>query len=217
MQEVTNKNFEQSYFDRVYQKGYEKRNPDYKLHTYLKIILQFQKGGKLLDAGCAYGSFLALASSHFSCTGIDISQYALDIARKRLPKNTMLSNQMVEEMELPQRFEVITAFDVLEHVNDLEQALGRIKRHLKPKGLLVLVVPVYDGFFGRVVYFLDKDATHIHKRGRSFWLRRVSEQGFKIELVSGIFRYLLFGIVYINWISHITKKFSPAILIIARK
>lgn len=108
--------FERIYFQSVYRNDYEKRNPPYKNHAYLSKIIQYKTNGRLLDIGCAYGSFLQLAQKHFQCIGIDVSSHALSVARKILPKSVGLYRMSVDQIAFDKQFDVVTCFDVLEHL-----------------------------------------------------------------------------------------------------
>src|SRR5262249_58711932 len=88
------------------------------------------------------------------------------------------------------RFPVVTAFDVIEHVDALDPLASDINHHLADGGIFFFVVPVYDGPLGPVVRALDHDPTHVHKQPRAFWLEWARRH---FELVDwwGLVRYLL--------------------------
>lgn len=209
--------FEKKYFTDTYNGNYCTRNPHYKQNAYLNQILIWKKHGKLLDIGCAYGLFLNIAQKHFTCSGIDISRHAINEARKILPATIKLKTLPIEKVNQLEKFDVITCFDVLEHVPDIDNALAELKKHLNKNAILVLSVPVYDGPLGPLVHILDKDDTHIHKQTRTFWLHLLQKQGFTIITYSGILRYGLLGKVYLHVLNTKLKSFSPAIFIIARQ
>lgn len=212
-----NKQFEEEYFKNVYRGDYLKRNPPYKLKSFLKKVLSFKKKGTLLDIGCAYGLFLTYVHPHFECYGVDISEHAIENAKKRLPKKIQLSVGSVENLNFKHKFDVICCFDTLEHVSDLDLALKVIKVHLKKGGIVVLLVPVYDGLMGKLVDIADKDDTHVHKEGRTFWREKLKEKGFQIELYEGVFRYFLFRRIYLYWAAKVIRGCSPAVMLIGRK
>ena len=73
-------------------------------------------------------------------------------------------------MPFEESFDVIAAFDVLEHVPLLDKALMAVKERLVSGGHFIFVVPVYDGPTAPLINALDKDKTHIHRRPPRFWL-----------------------------------------------
>lgn len=181
--------FEKDYFEEVYQ-DYERQNPKRKLNSYLNQILKHKKSGKLLDIGCARGNFIKNAGGFFEVFGIDISKHAVNEA-KRSGLDAKVAKAEKTGFKKDE-FDVITMFDVIEHLSDLSILLKEIKRILRPEGLLVLSVPVYDKLAGRIVRDVDKDPTHVHKQSRSFWIRLLKENGFRIISYKGIMRYFLF-------------------------
>jgi 2-polyprenyl-3-methyl-5-hydroxy-6-metoxy-1,4-benzoquinol methylase len=209
--------FSKTYFAEMYDGDYDKKNPAYKFKDYVRQIKRFGKiNSKLLDVGCAYGLFLKEAQKTFHVTGSDISEYAVEIAKSRLPHVKFYCTGIVDVPE-SETYEIVTAFDVLEHVPCLNEALSKIKLLLKSNGLLVITVPVYDTLIGKVVERLDKDPTHIHKNSRYWWLDILKSNGFEIKSFKGAWRYYFKRIGYIHFMSKWFQKFSPAIFIIVQK
>jgi SAM-dependent methyltransferase len=207
--------FEQPYFEDVYGAAYDRRNPRYKHRSYLREVRRVApEGGSLLDVGCAYGRFLREAAREYSCAGCDVSQHAVEVASRRLPGVPIFR---CDVLGLPPagRYDVVTCFDVLEHVPDLDRALAHLRRVLRPGGVLALAVPVYDTPVGRLVTLLDRDPTHLHKLARRAWLERLRSAGFEDVRWRGILRYHLGGALYLHWCSRWIRRFSPAILVTA--
>jgi SAM-dependent methyltransferase len=113
-------------------------------------------------------------------------------------------------------FDIIAAFDVLEHVENIEGAIQKIKSKLVLNGYLILVVPVYDGPLGPLIRLLDKDTTHLQKHSRYFWLETIDKY-LQIDDWSGIYRYLLFGRYYVHVPVKILRRWAPAIVLTARR
>lgn len=208
--------FTKSYFDAAYGPHYRLRNPRYKWRVFLKEINRHVSGGSLLDIGCAYGLFLREASSRFKCTGVDISQHAVIAARKTLPADIRLFTGAVGDLHMDAKFDLITCFDILEHTKDLVRALDNIQGLLNENGVLAITIPVYDGPLGWLVDKLDKDETHTYRRPRGFWLEEVSKR-FEVLDHIGIWRYFFFHRYYLNLMSRMTRRITPALMVIARK
>lgn len=120
--------------------------------------------GRLLDIGCAFGYFLKRAKPFFSeVYGADISEYALEKAQKQVPQGKFsVVNLDTDDLPFPDdNFDVITAFDVLEHTKSIPNSLAKIKAKLKPGGYLIFSVPVTDTWAGWLFHKFDKDITHI--------------------------------------------------------
>ncbi len=212
-----NLNYDPAYYDQVYG-NYEKQNPPYKYAHYLGQIRRYRQPPlSLLDVGCAGGRFLNYARRHLELTsvcGVDVNEAAVERAKALMP-DALLKAGPEALAEMP-TVDVITAFDVLEHIPELDDALESIEAKLAPEGLLVAVVPVYDGPLGPVVHLLDKDPTHIHKMGRRFWVEKLGAR-FKLLHWHGIIRYLCPGSHYLHWPTKVGRSIAPAILLVAEK
>ena len=102
------------------------------------------QGGRLLDIRCGMGDFLFCAQkADYSVTGIDFSPKFIDIARQRFGFEELYSLTLDEFVaEKPQnRYDVITFFDVLEHLDDISGFLQSVKGLLNPWGHVACRVP----------------------------------------------------------------------------
>jgi len=99
------------------------------------------QGGLLLDVGCGYGFFLAeMGQRGWQVQGVEIAAAGVRHIRERL--HLPVESKPLEELEWPDmRFDVITLFYVIEHLCDPRAMLGRLRRWLKPDGLLLLRWP----------------------------------------------------------------------------
>ncbi|MBC7742593.1 MAG: 3-demethylubiquinone-9 3-O-methyltransferase [Bdellovibrionaceae bacterium] len=94
----------------------------------------------VLDVGCG-GGFLsnALAEAGLRVTGVDLSEESLHVAHKHDLTQTV-TYQKADAYHLPfpdQTFEVVTAMDFLEHVEDPAEVIKEFSRVLKPGGLFI--------------------------------------------------------------------------------
>lgn len=204
------------YFEQAYGADYFRRNPPYKWRAFLRELRRFRGGGTLLEAGCGYGLFLREAAAHFDCVGCDASEHAVRQARTLLPPRVPLLVSTLDRLALRRRFDVVAAFDVIEHIPDLAAAFERASALLKPGGLLVFTVPVYDGPLGWLVHRLDRDPTHVHKCGRDFWLRQLAPR-FALRRYTGVWRYFLPGGLYLNVVSRLSRRVTTTVLVVAEK
>jgi len=102
------------------------------------------KKGKLLDVGCGMGDFLEAFSFYrpkYNFFGIDISAKAISQAKKR---NLNINFKVADAQKLPFKdntFDVVTCFDLIEHVKYPKLVLSEIHRVLKKRGIFHGFIP----------------------------------------------------------------------------
>jgi SAM-dependent methyltransferase len=208
-------NFDEQYFHSIY-RNYREQNPPRKLRFYRRLLEPHIRSAspRILDLGCAFGFFLEALNGDYHKFGMDISLHAISTAIKRVPD----AHLVVADCAMPpflSQFDGIVAFDVLEHVPDLDSAAEFVRHSLAPGGVFLFVVPVYDGMLGPVVEWLDKDPTHVHKRSRYSWLKWAS-RNFEVIGWTGMLRYLLAPGCYIHTSANAIRRFAPAIAVVAK-
>lgn len=115
----------------------------------LKIINDIKPSGKILDLGSAMGFFLKEASLNgYETEGIEISEYAANYCVNNL--NLNVHNISLLDFEYKEKeYDIITAWYVLEHINDFGKLLKKILFSLKEDGILALAMPNGNGISGR--------------------------------------------------------------------
>ena len=131
---------------------------------------------RILDVGCGTGANLLMLSEYGEAEGVDISEDALAFCRERgLDKVRLGAGE-----KLPYEdgtFDLVTALDVVEHMDDDLAGLREMRRVLRPGGRVLLFVPTFMFLWG-----LQDDVSNHRRRYRLPELRRVLEQaGFEIE------------------------------------
>ena len=99
------------------------------------------RGGRLLDVGCGEGTFLVAANPHYAeARGIELDPRAAEHAERRLPG--AVRRLRVEELDDEAgSYDVVTLFEVLEHLEDPLGALVACRLLLRAGGTLVVSVP----------------------------------------------------------------------------
>lgn len=95
----------------------------------------------VLDYGCATGDFLKIASDHFNIYGTDFSLDAIQEAMIKYPELKDKFFSMSEQSMYNKRFDIITAWDVIEHSRDPMESLHSMLQMLKPNGYLMFSTP----------------------------------------------------------------------------
>jgi len=107
--------------------------------------LPLVRGKRVLDIACGfgYGSHMMAAHGAVEVVGMDISEEAIDYAQ-RFYKHDNIKYTIKDLLDLDADhglFDVITCFETLEHISDVELAIYRLSRVLKEDGVLVVSVP----------------------------------------------------------------------------
>ncbi len=111
------------------------------LQIYLdKIEAKHPNKGSILDIGAATGSFLTIAKQRgWQVAGVEISDYAAAAARGR--GLAVQTGTLDNAVFAPHSFDVITLWDVFEHLPDPNLTLLKITKLLKPGGIVVMNMP----------------------------------------------------------------------------
>lgn len=115
--------------------------------SYLELISRYIKDSdKLLDVGCGPGGSTYAIACKFpflNCTGIDISSTAIKTALSNYSlKNLNFEAGNAKSLSYPScSFSIVTSFDCLEHIHDLDLVLLELMRVVKPGGCLIIKGP----------------------------------------------------------------------------
>jgi len=92
----------------------------------------------LLDYGCGTGSFLKVCQQRgWNTTGIE----PIDKARNIALANKLEVHSSLDQASINKSFSVISLWHVLEHISNLDEVLGSLKKMLLPHGYLVIALP----------------------------------------------------------------------------
>jgi len=131
---------------------------------------------RILDVGCGTGANLLMLSKYGDAEGVDVSEDALSFCHERGLEQVKLG--AAEALPYDDgTFDLVTALDVVEHLDDDLAGLREMRRVLRPGGRVLLFVPTFMFLWG-----LQDDVSHHRRRYRMPELRRVLEQaGFEVE------------------------------------
>jgi len=159
----------------------KKRRPVWSRWT--RIIRKYEASGKLLDVGCGPGFFLAYAEKHYDVHGIDISEYALKEARQRARKAKLSVGDATDLDCKNDYFDIVTCFDLLEHLPNPGLALQEFRRILRDGGILIIRVPNMESIgakWKKEEWFGHRDKTHVSLLSNEEWINLLKDTNFKI-------------------------------------
>jgi len=131
---------------------------------------------RILDVGCGTGANLELLERFGDVEGVDISDDALAFCRERGFQNVRqgAAEQLPYEDDT---FNIVTALDVIEHLDDDLMSLKEMHRVLRPDGRVLLFVPAFMFLWG-----VQDDVSNHRRRYTLKELKRVVERaGFEVE------------------------------------
>jgi len=178
---ISHTDSKKSIIDKVYQ-----RAKNYAIKKKVKLINKISNNIQLrslsiLDVGCGTGDFLvACKNKKWSVVGIEPNKNARVLAKSKLgvlnsnslnynDKRPKIYNE-IKNIEIDQKFNVITLWHVLEHVPNLNEYISLLKEQLKPNGTLIIAVPnfkSYDAkYYGKfwAAYDVPRHLWHFSKK-----------------------------------------------------
>ena len=163
--------------------------------------------GRWLDVGCANGAFLeVIAAAGYDAHGIDLSDTAADFARA---KGLQVRAAAIEDCVLDSPYDVISAFDVIEHVIDPSEFIRNVSELLKPGGVLVLTTPDTRSVMARMMgsrWYEYIPETHFFNFHADNLRRLLHRFGLEVMEVGRAYKFLSYDYSMIQF-----KAYNPLI------
>jgi 2-polyprenyl-3-methyl-5-hydroxy-6-metoxy-1,4-benzoquinol methylase len=210
------------YYTQIYNKGYFNgevynnylKEEDYRRRVFqskLKLIKKYIPcEGSVLDIGCGMGFFLMeMQKSGYHVNGLEISAYAADIALEKVGAHINCGNLLNTSLKL-KHFDIITLWDVLEHLYNPVESLKKISQIINPDGVLIIETLNISSLTAKILkdnWPLYYPPYHLYYYNYSSLSRLLEKTGFKIiksfpvqtyiKLPSGYraFRYFKYPII----------------------
>jgi 2-polyprenyl-3-methyl-5-hydroxy-6-metoxy-1,4-benzoquinol methylase len=146
--------------------------------SYINLFVPiFTPGLTAFEFGSGIGAVASLLHDHgVDITGSDISQKAVYIANKLVPQVKFIMRDVEKGIPNGRTYDRVFAFEVLEHVHNIEKAMVTIKKQLKNGGY----------FIGTTPYPYKKnllDPTHVSIHKPIFWKELFEKHGFREVIV----------------------------------
>ncbi|MEO1263678.1 MAG: class I SAM-dependent methyltransferase [Bacteroidota bacterium] len=154
-------------------------------HLRFKLIKKYKPSGNLFDLGVGWGHFLYTGKLlGYNTAGIEISKMPYTYAVEDLKLNVKHIDFFDLE-ENPGHYDIITMWDVLEHIDDCDLVIQKCSRMLADGGIIVIQVPQIDSYFAKkykekwkmmgldhVNYFSKKTITNLLEQN-SFKVKKI--------------------------------------------
>lgn len=153
------------------------------LETFLRQIadklepaeVESQDALRIVDVGCGTGANLEMLSQFGKAEGVDVSDDALEFCRR---KGLTVQKGLAETLPYAdETFDISTALDVIEHLDDDIAGLKEMHRVTKTGGYTLIFVPAFMWLWG----VQDDISNHRIRYTKKQIVERVENAGFKIE------------------------------------
>jgi 2-polyprenyl-3-methyl-5-hydroxy-6-metoxy-1,4-benzoquinol methylase len=125
---------------------------------------QKNKKNKLFDSGCGNGSVTnCLSQLGFDCTGVDVSESGINLARKFFPQINFFVDDVNSDLALKfGKFSIVTSFEVLPYIFNPQKYIKNLYNLLESNGTIIVITP-FHGFYKSLFLLLTgKFSSHYH-------------------------------------------------------
>lgn len=177
----------------------------------LQNLKKYKATGKLLDVGCSLGLFLDLARKDgWEIRGVEPSKWCVEEGKKLFSFSNEVSVGSTRELEQwEEKFDAVTLWDVLEHLEDPLQALKNCRRLLKEDGILAFSTVDIGSLYARIlgqrwpwlmrmhIYYFDKKTIRKYLKKAGLKLLKIKTYRHTVS-----FNYLLYKLKSVSTVLH---------------
>ncbi len=162
--------------------------------------LPLKKDAEILEIGCGTGVNIKMLQAYGTVSGLEPYPYARETAAK-LTGCDIRDGLLPDQIPFSGTFDLIGAFDVIEHIHEDESSLIKIHQSLSPQGYAVFTVPAFRFLWS------EHDVANHHKRRytRKEFLNILQRSGYDVKFIS-YYNTILFPLVAVV---RVIKKISP--------
>lgn len=107
---------------------------------------------KILDVGSGGGTFLSAAKDlGYDARGIEPNKWLVKFVKKSL--NVNIKQGTLESIKIKDKFDLISFWDVFEHLTDLNKSMKICKKLLKKNGYILINIPDHGSLFRKILRF----------------------------------------------------------------
>ena len=128
------------------------------IETTLTRYLPLRLGNRILDVGCGTGGMLPMLATFGQVQGLEGEPLAVEHCREQFCGFDVTQGQIPDDIPTDAILDLVTAFDVIEHVDDDIGALIAFRRAVHPGGTIAVTVPALQWLWS------DHDRANGHRR-----------------------------------------------------
>lgn len=136
--------------------------------------------GRILDVGCGTGGMLPLLARFGTVTGLEPAPYAVEHARRQTVASRVIEGRVPEDVPAGAGYDLVTAFDVIEHLEDDVGALRAMAAAARPGGSVVVTVPAVPWLWSEH----DVANGHVRRYRRGALVAAMTDAGLAVRHVS---------------------------------
>ena len=181
---------------------YRNKTIEYILDKYLRDHFD-----NFLEIGCGTGYVTKMIAKKFPDKKIYASEYllsGLDEAKARLENfnNVSLIRLDARKIESKNKYDIIGAFDVIEHISEEDIVLKEINNSLKKNGKFIFSVPQHEFLWS--IY--DDLGFHKRRYSRKYLVQKLKENNFEIIYINSFNSFLLPAMYVSRFLNKFKKK-----------
>jgi 2-polyprenyl-3-methyl-5-hydroxy-6-metoxy-1,4-benzoquinol methylase len=153
------------------------------------IVAAHATPGRVLDVGCSVGAYLRVArEAGWDAVGLEFSRDSSEVARSQHGLEVVTGT--LDDRPFPEgSFDLVTLWDVIEHVPDPLRTMGQVHELLRPDGLVAITTPNIDGLFpqaslpiARLIRYWPhpEPPHHLYQFSKRTLTRLLEEAGFEL-------------------------------------
>lgn len=139
--------------------------------------------GRAVDVGCGRGDLLARLGPRYERHGVELSEAGLGLAAARVPDAEFAAGDIQDGLPFPDGFDLVTAVNVLEHLDRPGEALAHVAAAQPAGGVFVVHLPVIGNALQARLYRggYDSDPTHVWRPSAAVVRALVEAVGYRHE------------------------------------
>ena len=199
-QSIVTKN-ESSFYKKIYTIG-------------LKAIEKFKKPNLILDVGCSSGYFLDIAKSRgWKTYGIELGVKEANLAKL----NHVVFEKDIKYLDKLKKFDVITMWDVIEHIKNGHISIQQMRKRLVRDGLIFFQTPNVNSLAARILQEkcnVFDGLEHVNLYDESTMYKLAKQNGFKVIYYKSVISEIPVISNYLNYTNpyYGESKFNDSVL-----
>ena len=149
--------------------------------------LQIPAGAKVLNVGIATGATSVMLEQFGAVKSVEYDKTCFDFVKQKLPQLDLDNGSILELQYADNSYDLVCAFDVIEHVEDDTRAVSEMLRVCKPGGCVMVTVPAF-----KFLWSEHDEVNHHYRRYTKTQLKKLFNLKSKI-IFSSYFNFFLFS------------------------